>query len=101
MFELNSALKPLAPRNRTRSPLSPVPMQQSSDHINRPVHATCAGAHEEREPNSAECHVLAAVLHPMGVEGACFDDAPLTATEICRILHKTCATRPASEITPS
>lgn len=100
MIELN-ALKPLAPRSRTRSPLNLVQMQQPSDRGSRPVHETRAGAREEREPTSAECHLLAAVLHPMGVEGACFDDAPLTPAEICRILHKTCNNPPVSENTPS
>jgi hypothetical protein len=93
MTELNA----LTPRSRPRAAtFSQASMHQPSDCGTRP------GGESDRdhcEPTAAECHLLAAVLHPMGVEGACFDDAPLTPAEISAILNKTCGNPATSEVT--
>jgi hypothetical protein len=41
-----------------------------------------------REPTPAECHLLAATLHPQGIEGTCWLDKPMTVAYCERILRR-------------
>lgn len=74
-----------AERTRARAPDEPKPTTRAPEPRRMGVRLTGV----PRQASPAECYLLAAILHPMGVEGLSADEHDLTESEVRAIADRT------------